>query len=256
MFALDSVISAFLLIFYYKYIESHTIFEWKPRFKVMKSLLKDSWPLILSGIAIMIYMRIDQIMIGSMLSDQAVGIYSAAVKLSETWYFLPMIITASVFPAILNARKKSKELYLKRIQTLYDAFTWFTISVALVVTLLSPFIINLLYGSAFAEAATVLSIHIWAGVFVFWGVASSQYLVAENLTKISFYRTLAGGIINIILNIVLIPIYGIIGAAVATVISYGSPVIFLLFFSKTRSILRQIFKSFNIIRVIKEVFRC
>ncbi|MFT4304765.1 MAG: flippase, partial [Candidatus Woesearchaeota archaeon] len=123
MFALDSVISAILLIFYYKYVEKHSIFNWKPRFQVMKELLKDSWPLILSGIAVMIYMRIDQIMIGSMLSDQAVGIYSAAVKLSETWYFLPMIITASVFPAILNARKKSKELYLKRIQTLYDVFT-------------------------------------------------------------------------------------------------------------------------------------
>jgi O-antigen/teichoic acid export membrane protein len=199
-------------------------------------------------------MRIDQVMIGSMLDNEAVGIYSVAVKLSETWYFIPMMISTSVFPAILKARKKSQELYLKRIQTLFDAFTWFTIIIALGVSLLSPFIIDILYGDKFASAATVLSIHIWAGVFVFLGVASSKYLIAENITRITFYRTIAGAIINILLNLIFIPTYGIIGVAVATVISYAaSAFISNAFYKNSRIIFIMQLKSFNIFSVINRL---
>jgi O-antigen/teichoic acid export membrane protein len=73
--------------------------------EIGKKLLKDSWPLLLSSIAISIYMRIDQVMIKNMLGDREVGLYSAAMRLVEVWYFIPMIITQSVFPAIVNAKK-------------------------------------------------------------------------------------------------------------------------------------------------------
>ncbi len=254
MFSLDFLIVSILFIYFYYKKASISIFQWKARLKVMKNLLKDSWPLILSGIAIMIYMKIDQVMIGNMLGQKELGIYSAAVKLSEAWYFLPMIITTSVFPAILNARKKSRELYLKRMQTLYDFFTWFTISVALLVTFLSPFIINILYGADYALSVPVLSILIFSGTFTFLGVASSKYLIAENLIKISFYRTNIGLIVNILLNIILIPKYGIIGASISTLISYGV-VAYLsnIFFRKSRIIFFMQTKSLNIIRIFKEI---
>ncbi len=75
------------------------------------ALLRDSWPLVLSGIVIMIYMRIDQVMIQNMLGSEATGIYSAAVRISEAWYFIPMVITSSLFPAIINSKKHSENLY-------------------------------------------------------------------------------------------------------------------------------------------------
>jgi len=251
MYALDAIISSVMLIFYYKYVALDTILSWRPRLERMKSLLQDSWPLILSSIAIMIYMRIDQVMIGSMIDNEALGIYSVAVKLSETWYFIPIMISASVFPAILKARKQSQELYLKRIQTLFDGFTWLSIIIAIVVSILSPFIIDILYGDKFATASTVLSIHIWAGVFVFLGVASSQYLVAENLTRITFYRTVTGAIINIVLNLIFIPTYGIIGVAIATIISQATASVFsMIFFNESRYVFFMILKSFNIIRFV------
>jgi len=181
-------------------------------------LLRDSWPLILSGMVISIYMKIDQVMIKEMLGAQQVGHYAAAVKLSEAWYFIPMAITSHVFPAIINAKKQSEELYYQRLQKLYNLMVWLAVAIALPTTFLAPWVIRVLYGEAFLPAAGVLSIHIWASVFVFLGVASGKWFLCENYIKKNFYRTLFGMVINAVLNLILIPLYGIYGAAVATLL--------------------------------------
>ena len=185
-----------------------------------KSLLKDSWPLMLSGIAVAIYMKIDQIMLGQMVGDEAVGIYSAAVRISEVWYFIPMMIVASVFPAILEAKNRSEAQYYQRLQHLYDLMVWLSVGVALPMTFLSTPIVTLLFGEAFAASGSVLAIHIWAAVFVFLGVASSKWFLAENRQILSFQRAALGMVVNVILNFLLIPDFGAVGAALATVISY------------------------------------
>lgn len=187
-----------------------------------KDLLADSWPLLLSGMAIMIYMKIDQIMLGQMIGDDAVGIYSAAVRVSEVWYFIPMMITASVFPAILEAKKCSEVQYYQRLQYLYDLMVWLSLAVALPMTFMSTPIVTLLFGEAFATSGPVLAIHIWAAVFVFLGVASSQWFLAENRQVLSLQRTVFGAIVNIALNFLLIPEFGPIGAASATVLAQFS----------------------------------
>jgi O-antigen/teichoic acid export membrane protein len=186
---------------------------------VAKRLLKDSWSLIFSSIVIMIYMRIDQIMIKEMLGEYEVGVYSSAVRLSEVVYFIPMLLTASVFPAIVNAKKISQTLYYKRIKLLYASLVWLAICIAVPVTIMSEWIIILLYGPAYIEAANVLVIHIWSAVFVFLGVAFSKYLLAENLNSIMLQRTVFGVLSNVVLNVMFIPEYGIVGAAYATLIS-------------------------------------
>jgi O-antigen/teichoic acid export membrane protein len=220
VFLLDAVVLAVALLAVYLK-NTGKVWYWRWRWQTAKELLKDSWPLILSGMAISIYMKIDQVMIKEMLGAEEVGLYAAAVRLSEAWYFVPMAITSSVFPAIINAKKQSEKLYYQRLQKLYDLMVWLAVVIALPTTFLAPCVIRVLYGEAFLPAAGVLSIHIWAGVFVFLGVASSQYLIAENYTRISFYRTFIGAIVNVILNIILIPKYGINGAASATFISYS-----------------------------------
>lgn len=182
------------------------------------SLLKDSWPLILSGMVVSIYMKIDQIMIKEMIDTNAVGQYAAAVRLSEAWYFIPVVISSSLFPAIINAKKVSEELYYARLQKLYDLMVWMAIAIAIPMTFMSNWIVELLYGGQYNEAGSVLMIHIWAGVFVFLGVAFGKYLAAENLTKKSLYKSLVGVVFNLFFNYLLIPIYGINGAAVATLL--------------------------------------
>jgi O-antigen/teichoic acid export membrane protein len=192
------------------------------KLSVARQLLKDSWPLIFSSLVVMVYMRIDQIMIKEMLGDYEVGIYSAAVRLSEAFYFIPMIMTASLFPAILNAKNQSDELYKIRLQRMYTFMVWLAIVIALPMTFLSDWLILSLFGQAYQEAGHVIVVHVWSSVFVFLGVAFSRYLVVENLTKIIFQRTLFGAVVNILLNVLLIPKYGVLGAALATLLSQFS----------------------------------
>jgi len=215
-----------------------------------KVLLKDSWPLILSSIVISVYMKIDQVMIKEMLGSEAVGQYAAAVRLSEAWYFIPMVISASLFPAIVNAKKVSEALYYARLQKLYDLMVWIALAIALPMTFMSDWVVEMLYGVAYNEAGTVLMIHIWAGVFVFLGVASSKWFVAENLQLLSMWRTFFGMLVNVLLNILLIPKYGITGAAFATLISQViAAYLFDVFYYKTRSVFYMKTKSLLLLRI-------
>lgn len=222
-----------------------------------KNLINDSWPLLLSGIAIVVYMRIDQIMLGQMIGNDAVGIYSAATRISEVWYFIPMSIAASLAPAILDAKKRSESLYYQRLQHLYDMMVWLSVIIALPMTFLSTPLVILLFGEAYSLAGTVLAIHIWAAVFVFLGVASSQWFIAENRQVLSFQRTALGAFVNVLLNFLLIPRFGAVGAATATVFAQFS-VAFLfdglqketryMFIMKTRS-----FDLFRLFRHMKGI---
>jgi len=188
---------------------------------VAKKMLKDSWPLMISGLVIAVYMRIDQVMIKEMLGNREVGLYSAAVRLSEAFYFIPVLICQSIFPAIVNARRISEEVYYLRLQKLFSFMARSSIAIAIVMTFLSGWLVTIIYGDAYSEAGLVLSVHIWGGVFVFLGVASSNWFLSENLQRYSLINTTVGAIINILLNLILIPRYGVSGAAVATVIAYA-----------------------------------
>jgi len=214
------------------------------------NLLRDSWPLILSGLVIAIYMKIDQVMIKEMLNAEAVGQYAAAVRLSEAWYFIPMVIASSLFPAIINAKKVSEELYYARLQKLYDLMVWMAIAIALPMTFMSDWVVNLLYGEQYNQAGSVLMIHIWAGVFVFLGVASGKWLLTENLQIFSTINTTIGAVVNILLNYILIQKLGVEGAAWATLISYFvAAYLSLLFWSKTRMNFINLSKSILFIRI-------
>jgi O-antigen/teichoic acid export membrane protein len=218
-----------------------------------RMLLLDSWPLVLASVSIMIYMKIDQIMLGQMVGDQAVGIFSAATRISEVWYFIPMVVVSSIFPAILNAKEQSKELYHKYLQRLYALMVWMSIAVALPMTFLAIPLVEILYGKAYLESGIILSIHIWASVFVFLGVASSRWILAENRQILSLQRSLFGMLINVALNLLLIPLYGAIGAAVATVVAqFSVGMLFDVIQKETRPMFIMKIKAFNPCFIIRK----
>lgn len=182
-------------------------------------LIKNSWPLIFSSLVIMIYMRIDQIMLKEISGAYEVGIYSAAVRLSEAFYFIPMIITSSLFPLIIKNKMKSEFVYIKGLRYLYTFLVWLAIIISVPMFFLSDWIVDFFFGSLYKQAAKVLVINIWASIFVFLGVAFSRFLLVENMTKAALSRTFFGAIVNIILNFWLIPLYGAVGAAFSTLIA-------------------------------------
>ncbi len=240
----DTVILSLGLIYFYWQKTHHSLREWQFDKVVAKQLLSDSWPLILSSIMVSLYMKIDQVMIKEMLDNNAVGQYAAAVRISEAWYFLPVAICSSIFPAIINAKKVSETLYYQRLQRLYSVMIWLGISIALPMTFMSDWIINLLYGSAYIEAGQVLIVHVWAGLFVCIGVANSNWMINENIQVYSTLNTAIGATLNIVLNYILIISFGILGAAVATLIAYAVSAYFSLFlWEKTKSNFYLISKS-------------
>ncbi|MDB5249665.1 MAG: Polysaccharide biosynthesis protein [Segetibacter sp.] len=248
-------LSALGLVYFYYSQTLTSIKEWYSNRTYLKKKLKECWPLLLSGLVIMIYMRIDQIMLKQILGEKSVGIYSAAVRISEVSYFLYTILSASVYPALIKARNNNnKEEYLLKVQRLFDYTVVIALATGLFFTISSNWVINILFGPGFEDAAAVLKINIWCGVFVALGVASSQYLILEGLAKLSFYRSFAGALVNLLLNFVLIPIYGISGAALSTLIAqFTAAYIFDLFNKKTRQLFFMKTRSVFLISLLSKV---
>jgi O-antigen/teichoic acid export membrane protein len=187
----------------------------------MRRLLRQAWPLMFTSLAIIVYMKIDEVMLRHLAGPAAVGIYAAAAKLSEVWYFLPTALGSSLLPALLRARAADAAGYEQRLQQYYDLSAAAAYALSIPVALAAPWIVRLAYGAEFAAAGPILAVHIWSSIFVFLGVARGQWLVNEGLQKFYLGATAAGAVANILLNLVFIPRWGGLGAAIATVVSYA-----------------------------------
>ena len=184
------------------------------------NLLKDSWTLILSGVAISVFTRVDQLMLGRMVGYDSVGIYSAAVKLSEFWFIIIPALMGSIFPTLVKLHEnKSADLPKRWIQA-YGLMFWISAIVAILLTAFSGRIVQFVYGSNYLEAAPVLTIYAWSGINVALGSVWSKWLLLENKIGIGFYAYLFCALINVALNLLLIPNHGPAGAAFATLASY------------------------------------
>ena len=242
IYVLESAVITVGLLFFFIY-NGHNIREWVFDKATAFIILKDSWPLMVSTVAWSIYMKIDQVMIKNMIGNEQTGIYAVAAKLSEFWYFIPGIICGSVFPAIVNAKKVSESLYNERLKKLYGLMFWLSLSVAIIITIFAYIIIYILFGTAYLGAVNPLRIYVWGGIGVSLGCVLNYYLLIENRTKINAVSAVIGALLNIILNIILIPRYGINGAAFASFVSYTAIIIAILLFKKNRLQAKIIFKS-------------
>lgn len=183
-----------------------------------RQMLRSAWPLVLGAIAIQVYMRIDQLMIRSMLGLHEVGIYSAAVRIYEAWVIVTAIITVSLLPAIVKLKQGDEVVYHKRMTQLFRLVIWLSIFAAATVCLISETLTVMAFGEAYRASAPVVDIVMWTAVFAAMGSVSARYFNVENMEKKFALRTALAAILNVGLNFLLIPLYGIKGAAIATLI--------------------------------------
>ncbi|BCG48629.1 Polysaccharide biosynthesis protein [Citrifermentans bremense] len=196
------------------------ISRWRVRLQLAWKLLSDSWPLLLSGIVFMVYLRIDQIMLGQMSTSHELGVYASAVKIAEIWFFIPTAIVSSVFPNIIRARETDEKEFYGRLQKLYNLLAFLGYVIAIPTTFLAGIVVSLFYGEAYSSAAPMLVLLIWSDVFANLAVARNAFLMAMNWTRVLLVMTFLGALANIALNYLLVPKYGGVGAAAASVISY------------------------------------
>ncbi|OZQ83608.1 polysaccharide biosynthesis protein [Paenibacillus sp. VTT E-133291] len=245
IYTIDAIIvSVALMISYFKLRENKSI--WNISISYARKMLQQSWYLILSGLMITLYMRLDQVMLGYMMDTKdELGIYSASARIAEMWYFVPMAVITSFRPVIM--KKKNDEVgFLDSLQRLYQIIAWMGILFGIFIILLSKPIILILYGTDYLDAAKILSVSVWAGTFAMLGSARSIWLVCQGLQKFTLAYTFGGLIVNVILNYLFIPIYGALGAAVATLASqFFANIVVLLLFKKTRLSSIMILKAFS-----------
>jgi O-antigen/teichoic acid export membrane protein len=179
------------------------------------ALLRESWPLLISGLAVLLYMRLDQIMLRELVGEHELGLYSAAQQLSTAGYFLPMIVCTSVAPELARLHASAPREYLAALRRLFSVCWALSLSVAAVVVLGADHFVHLLYGPEFAEAATVLRWHVLAIVPVSLGIAQSLWIAHEKRPVLALVRTLMGFGVSIALNVALIPGLGATGSAIA-----------------------------------------
>ncbi|MEG4282212.1 flippase [Microcoleus sp. A006_D1] len=226
---------------------------WRVSWQRGKQLLQESWPLVLSSLAVFIYSKIDLIMLGS-LDKTELGYYAVAVKLSEVSDFLPLIVAGFIFPQLAQLRQKNYAEYLKKFQIYTDAMLFLWLGVAVPICLLAPFIVQTLYGEQYAASGGLLSIYVWTQFGSNFGIARNTYFALEGKLRYNLYLTVAGAIFNIVLNALLIPQYGALGAIAATLITYFYVTILVNFYIKElKPFAKIIMGSLNLYKAVSRL---
>jgi PST family polysaccharide transporter len=253
--SIEVVIGAVGLVMLYSMSgQSITDFSWSS--SLAWQLVKEAWPLAVSGLMIMIYMKIDQIMLAEIAGRHELGIYSAAVRVADPWYFIPAGIISSVFPSLIKAKQENEQKYYQRLQLLYCIITWTGISGSVIMSFLAFPVVKLLYGDQYIGAGEILAINVWVGLFISLGVARSKWLIIENLQRYSLVCLGFGLVVNVILNFLLIPIMQARGAAFSALASQITVAIIApYFFSKTRISTIMILKSFIPVNEFRQLLR-
>jgi O-antigen/teichoic acid export membrane protein len=222
--------SSGLIIAYH--IAGQRLSSWRPTRNMTRRLLLDSWLLMVSDLVYFAYLRIDRIMIGEISGAAELGIYSVAAMAAESILFIPTAVSLSLFPSVVEAKTSSEELFHVRLQKYYKLIVFLGYAIAFPLTLCSGWLVPLIFGPTYAKAAHMLVGLAWAGVFMNLILARSYYLTAMNWAHLHFFTDFSGLIINLALNFYLIPRYGGMGAAWASLITYAITAYALCFVSR------------------------
>lgn len=211
--------------------------RWRIDFSYALKLLKSASPLIFSGFLIMIYTRTDQLMIASFMGNESLGVYASSARLAELWAFLPVSIVNSATPNLARAKEKGESDYYKLLEKVTITLVLFSYVLGLATVSFASNIILILYGKDFVTGVIVLNILIWVICFISLGLIRTTHVTIKDVPIISLIATAFGAILNIVLNLFLIPNFGIAGAAWATLISqFLASFLASIFFVETREL--------------------
>jgi PST family polysaccharide transporter len=190
-------------------------------------------------------MKIDLVLLDVLSNAAELGKYVGAARISELWYAIPTVISVAILPGLIQKKKISRNAYLLTLEKWLRLSFWLSAAIAILVTLTAHVIIPFLYGQGYMAASWMLMIHVWAGIPVFLSIVLVQYLFVEGEYKIYLYGNLCGLVVNIGINFFLIPTYGGIGAAIATVAAYATVYGMLLLLDKSGQGYRLTKKMFH-----------
>lgn len=214
--ALDFGIIAVALLIIYKRIGTQKL---RFSYNRAKELFSKSKHYILSGLMVTVFAQTDRIMLKMMMDEEAVGYYSAAVTCASMTAFVFVAIIDSARPSILEGKKETQAVFEYRMKALYAIIIMLALLQSAGITLLSDFVVWVLYGAEYGLTVNALRIIVWYTTFSYLGAVRDIWILAEGKQRYLWMINLSGAGANVILNFVLIPIWGINGAAVASLVT-------------------------------------
>lgn len=188
-------------------------------FRTVKQMCMNSYPFVFSAILSTIYSQADKIMLKSMLNASAVALYSVSAYLATAIGMIPSALIEGFRADIMEYKGKDETLYKKRMRQLYGIVFWASISYCVFIAIFSKQILLMLYGDKYVSASKTLALIVWYSTFSYFGAINNLYMVAEGKAKWVQITTLSGAVGNVVLNYLLIPIWGIDGAALASLLT-------------------------------------
>ena len=246
------VCSAAGYIYFYRR-RGFSLLRWRFSKVVARYLLLESWPFWLGHGALLFYMRIDQVMIRHYLTDADVGIYSVAVRLAEMFFFVPVVIFTALLPALLRSYERSQSEFWRRMECFFSAMFFLAIP-AVALLWLGSLLVVPLYGAEYAGAAPILRLYGFTLILHFTAQPLNVWFVSGGRQRYALVYTLLIAGANVALNAVLIPRFGVVGAAWATIIAYTAPILYGVISSKWRRItLLRLVSPFRIFSLLKQI---
>lgn len=214
---LEGALAALALRIAYRTHPTSAAWQWDRDRAV--AMLRESWPFMLAGLSVIVYARIDQIVLRALSSQHELGLYSAILPFSQAWQIIPMTLCASALPRISLLRDQDPERYRHRLLQLFSAMLWLGLLVASVTAIAAPWLVGRLLGADYEGSVTALRWHACSNVFVFLGVAQSVAIVSDRTSRIALIRTLFGAAVSVSMNLALVPRWGAVGAAWSAIVA-------------------------------------
>lgn len=235
----EFALSALALVFAYRRVAAG-VGPWSVSAARARELLGDSWPLFVNSIAIVIAVRVDQMLITTLRGTLENGWYAAAQRLTEVLFYLPTAALVAANPVLLRSHAADTAEYERRLQRLFSTLALAGLAIAAGVSLLAGPVVTLLFGREFAPSGPVLAILVWSCPALFLGVAQTNWFIAHGRQRALMARSLAAAAASVAMNLALVPAYGARGAAVSLLVSQVFAQILLnACFAETRGLFRM-----------------
>jgi len=225
--AAESFLNALALFIAYKRYPSEN--SWVLNKSEARKLLKESWPYILSSLAVMIYMRIDQIMIRNMLDARSLGIFSAVLPIASAWNVIPVTIVTSIAPYMAKKHMESPIAFNNSLLLMFRIMWAISIFAIFFTNLISPYLISGIYGIRYVDSINILNIYVWTCLPIALGVGQGIWMLNERKPRLAMVQTISGAVTSVLINIALIPSFGLVGAAFSAILSQFISAIFINF---------------------------
>lgn len=246
LFTIPVVIEACVLVYLLKYPRYFRLRNILRSVDIVRAifLFKQGIPIGLSLFVINLQLRLDQLMLERFLGFREVGLYAVAVRLTELWYMVPTLAVSVLLPYFVKLSKNDTDSYMRSLFNFFGLAFWAGILYISIWLFFGEFILTILFGDKFIEVYHIVAILVWCVVFASQGTVCTIWQIVEHKQKYRLYIQLYALLINIILNFILIPMFGVNGAAFATLLTlFFTTWLLPLFFIETRAITKLMIGS-------------